>query len=405
MGGVIRADVKGGCPCGGNFKSQKDSEYSHPVPRCISCNKPPKALKIRVSLPVVGKKDIRYNREGSRFTTLALADAFLVELHKKISKGTFEAERYLTSGPNDKFLVKTYLKEYLEIRERSRGKAKGCAPGYLDDCWKLYKNHLLPFFGNLDLRELNYQHFQKFLTPQGKGDRQRVKAMGLLKLMYKELVLSYPSITVPNMPSLTPSKRKNEHIKRGDQYKVLKCLAAHVEALTLAVIYPIRPCEIRALQWRDFDFQSKTMTIRRHFSGTEKEPLPGRKSQSNPNDPYSQLELEIFPEVERMLKAMPVVGMGSEYVFKTNRGKPLYETALRKSWNLACEKAGVPHIAMYNGTKHSTMSHYVNVEGVPIQDMRAIAGHTNSKTTERYVTRDSRGASSHLRGRHWGAHE
>ena len=60
------------------------------------------------------------------------------------------------------------------------------------------------------------------------------------------------------------------------------------------------------------------------------------------------------------------------------------ETALRRVWNFACKRAGVEPVGLYEGTKHSTAT-YLKGLGADDRLLAAIAGHTDSRSIEKYA--------------------
>ena len=60
------------------------------------------------------------------------------------------------------------------------------------------------------------------------------------------------------------------------------------------------------------------------------------------------------------------------------------ETALRRVWYLACDRAGVARVGVYEGTKHSTATHLKSV-GVDDRILASIMGHSDSRSVQRYA--------------------
>jgi site-specific recombinase XerD len=77
----------------------------------------------------------------------------------------------------------------------------------------------------------------------------------------------------------------------------------------------------------------------------------------------------------------------SKFVF-TKNALPYTKRMLERIWNKANgqanEKFGIALVPMYNGLKHSFECQRLN-DGFSIEQIRAVMGHTNTKTTERYA--------------------
>ena len=389
MKGVIRPDTpKMRCTeCGGKFEQVSDAQFTHPVPKCIDCKQSPKHLKVRVTLPALGKVDVRYNLKGTRIDKLALADAFLTDVHDDIKTGKFNPNDYLSPKQRKQFLTSYFLDQFLNEKMQFRGIKKGCSPAYVDDAESLIRLYLNPFFGEMEIAAIRYVHLKNFMINATGTERQRSKALAILRTIMKEASKSVLDLKVPEFPPLPASKMKKSFIDIHAQDLILSHVKNHYLAIKMLTIYPIRPCDIRALQWRDIDFKNGIMTIRRHFS--QEKLLAGRKSTFDPNDRYHELPLRLSDDVKDGLRQMCRSLIADDFVFKTKSGKPLYEKALYKEWVKACKRAGVTVCPLYDGTKHATMTYLNQEEGISIDHLGALAGQTISRTTNRYVAADS----------------
>ena len=65
--------------------------------------------------------------------------------------------------------------------------------------------------------------------------------------------------------------------------------------------------------------------------------------------------------------------------FITSSGK-----ALATVWNRAVERAGLPHIGLYEGTKHTMATDAIR-RGVPERHLQRFLGHASVESTRRYA--------------------
>ncbi len=103
--------------------------------------------------------------------------------------------------------------------------------------------------------------------------------------------------------------------------------------------------------------------------------------------------LPIIPEIEEALKPgpsgkiVPLVKKEREFVF-THNGEAYRKRKLERVWDLAnkraSEKCGTPAINLYNGLKHSFGGQRINA-GASLDAIKAVMGHTDTRTTERYA--------------------
>ena len=53
-------------------------------------------------------------------------------------------------------------------------------------------------------------------------------------------------------------------------------------------------------------------------------------------------------------------------------------------WKVACERTGVTHIGLYEGTKHSTATDFLR-RGIDERVIQALLGHADMRSTRRYA--------------------
>jgi integrase len=73
----------------------------------------------------------------------------------------------------------------------------------------------------------------------------------------------------------------------------------------------------------------------------------------------------------------------TQFVFSRN-GKPYYNRILSNIWNRANRESGVKKCNLYNAMRHSFGMQRLN-QGFSLDEVRAVMGHTDSRTTQRYA--------------------
>ena len=143
--------------------------------------------------------------------------------------------------------------------------------------------------------------------------------------------------------------------------------------ISFMATHGLRTGEARALQHHDIDLENDTVTIRRSFAGAVlRETTKSRRTRIIPLDLGWK---EFYLSMPRAINPLM-------FLF-TKKGKPYSESWMRKQWNQACDTAGVPHITLYQGTRHSLASQAAS-RGESIYLISKMLGHTNTKITERY---------------------
>jgi len=67
-----------------------------------------------------------------------------------------------------------------------------------------------------------------------------------------------------------------------------------------------------------------------------------------------------------------------------NTGGRWVPTSLRRVWHNACAAAGVPHIKLYEGTRHSAATEWKR-QGADDRTLQKILGHADRRSVERYA--------------------
>ena len=65
-------------------------------------------------------------------------------------------------------------------------------------------------------------------------------------------------------------------------------------------------------------------------------------------------------------------------------GRPYAHKTLQAIWRRALEEAGLPHVPLYEGTKHSFATDAIR-RGVPERLLQKFLGHANPESTRRYA--------------------
>lgn len=402
------------CACSGRFtkKQHRGEDYWS----CEKCDKDPPAYRIRKSLPGLGKKDIRYAKDGTRITSMALAKTVAEQINVELRDFSFKPQKYRLKGQEEthtfQWLVETQYLPHYELLEKD-----GKITPYTLRAKKQYiRNYLLPFFTGVKQEKIKKKRITRAVL-RGKGKRPdeykevavkwasdvrsvyHIKSLTITQMYaslpcsqsMKDLVgqelkailrwthsdLELDGFSVPKFPAPKKKKLMNpdtflteeqnrlafDHIK-NDQYRIM---------LHLCWYYAMRPCEVRTLKWGDIDWKGEgTISINRHDSCGKI--LDGRKSQGEESH-----ELPLEPEIRILLQGLARSIDPDAYMFP---GVP--ENRLRKTWNAALKKAGIPHVDSYRGTKSSRLSQLL-VAGWTFDEIQNLTGHSTQTMVKLYA--------------------
>ncbi|MCH8880860.1 MAG: tyrosine-type recombinase/integrase [Planctomycetes bacterium] len=189
----------------------------------------------------------------------------------------------------------------------------------------------------------------------GSDDRARLHFRALLKP---------PAKPTPNPVDLT----KNE------LQSVLKFADKWEEALILVAINcAYYPGDCSKLRWDMIDFPKNTIRLDRTKS-------TGRAGRSIPR---------VAVLWKRTLMALNSIRNGHAHVFVSSVGRPVHVETIRKKWNALCEQAGVNRNLTFANLRDSALTAASASEdpAVPMQQVRALAGHVAPGVDDHYIRR------------------
>ena len=166
----------------------------------------------------------------------------------------------------------------------------------------------------------------------------------------------------------------------ADQDRVLAVIPEPDRGIFLAMAHMgLRPGEARALTvadcydgWLKIDKAIKGKAV--------SSPVRGTKT----GKPKSLPMPEVLQEwIERNVN--PAGRLSRQPLFPNPRtGRPWAHKALQRIWNKAVESVGLPHISLYEGTKHSMATDAMR-RGVSERALQRFLGHASVQSTRRYA--------------------
>lgn len=250
-----------------------------------------------------------------------------------------------------------------------------CSTEWLANRKYIAKNHLIPFFQKMHFRDIttvDVNSFEKALRDKKLSTstiRNIVSELRTFLRAHEDSVRHMPKfhnikVQLPAIRYLTPDQ----------QTKVFDLIPAHhAPIFSFLRYYPVRPGEACGLQWKNVFKTAETPyfviaeVVRR--SG---DVVPFTKTKRA--RPYP-----IHPDLAHLFEKKG----DSDFVFTFN-GKPYTDIQLYQVWIVANKKAGVPRVSLYQGLKHSRGWGLVE-DGVSIEDVSLLMGHTGSGMTRRYA--------------------
>ena len=290
-------------------------------------------------------------------------------MQEEISRGMFNPDHY-TPKRRGEFLGENQLKKFWEHKQ-----TEGLAPTTMRSVRLFVFTYFIPFFKDVDVRELKTYHIDDFRTTlTDKNPKSQQSIMTYLRnwchWLYRREVLG----KVPVFESIkTPTHTIHYLATRDEQLKVVNLIPEeHRDFFTFSMDHPLRPSEVRCLKVKDFDTKEHKLLVQRSFSEKEERTRKNGK-------PVTIWLSENF-NVKLLENKLP-----DAYVFTNpSTGQPYTSEFVRKLWRKARKKVGVT-VTMYEGMRHSTASQALQA-GVPLIVVSKALGHSNIDiTAKRYA--------------------
>jgi integrase len=279
--------------------------------------------------------------------------------------------------------------EWLRYTEVERQRAESTVRDYRN----VANGALLPEFGEdtpldaIDQDRLD-AYRQRLLTEAKVSRRTIQKTMVLLHGIFKR---ARQLLWIRENPA---ENVERVQLKRSGDFNVLsveqvEAVARAAEdgadaAIIVAAYTGLRTGELRALRWRDVDFATATLHVRRNrpAGGSERAPKSGQV-RSVPLMDDAARELDRLSRRERFTAP-------DDYVFCSEVGDGLKEDVLRQGLYTALEAAGIDRKAFparggftFHDLRHTYGTLAVQV--YPLVDVQAYMGHADIQTTMAYA--------------------
>lgn len=341
--------------------------------------------------------------------------------------------RYMTWKPDKKYTEKQLEKEVQrqatlfeekvlsgQISKSGNMKLVDFIPQYLENIKSevaetTFKNYariintlIVPALGHLKLKDIKPLHVQKFVNSlcdveaTGKNgktlkpatiQRYYVVLQSILHNAYRlELISSNPADSAKiKLPSI--GEQKTEIYDREELAEMLSALEdepLQFQCLIhLAIITGCRRGELVALEWSDINFSSGTITVSKS-AFIRKGQSPGIKdTKSHKTRKISvssycldMLQLLHEEQLEKRLK-LGTAWKGDNWVFIQNNGSMMYPSSPTLMFSKFLKKHNLPH-RKFHSLRHTSATLSL-ISGVNIKTVASRLGHSQMKTTDRYV--------------------
>lgn len=273
-------------------------------------------------------------------------------------------------------------------------------PGLRSGSYEMYrwaiKNHVTPMLGDLKLVHLRQAHIKDFLSGKLKGGLEKKSVRNIKQALHAclaeaaddKLIATNPaSFRKGSMKWLQTSKSERKpKVKAFDAAQLRLLLATATDALpqyatllrTMAMT-GLRLGEALALQWDDFDWKRRTVTVSRGFTRGRIEPTKSgdERTVDLPAGPVEELR---GLDVEAKRRAFAAGAPRAPWVFPSRVGTPIDHGYVEKGFKRVLKVAGLPP----HFTPHCLRHTYACLQltaGVSIYYVQRMLGHATIQMT------------------------
>jgi integrase len=307
-------------------------------------------------------------------TDQPIAEKLLNKIRAEIDNGTF----HLKSYKSNVLSITEYSRRWLEIID--------VKPATLHDYKNSVEKHIIPYFGNKDIRLIRAMDLKLFYKSIERSQKTKYNIMTCLRTIFLEAYRNEDLQVLPPFPRLSMGDVPDiKYLTREQQEKVLSFIPdRHKPVFQFAMEYGLRIGEVRALQWDCID--DAEVIIKRSFS---------REKLQETTKTGKQRKYGLTSYTKDILKNIQVTS--ATFVFVRKDGKPYRGENVNSIWKAACDEAGI-HINLYNAVRHSLGCQLMD-EHVGIDKIQQVLGHTRPEMTKRYVKRSTEDITKMLENR------
>ena len=234
--------------------------------------------------------------------------------------------------------------------------------------------HLNPFFGEKQLDKicsLDIENFKAEKKRKGLSHKTINNHLIVLSKCLKTAREWEVIINVPKMKLLKVPPQKFDHLSKEECQLLLDhCDGILKEMLLFGIKTGLRFGELIALEWKDVNFQNRSIAVQRSFSR-------GRLGSPKSN------KTRYIPLLNDVLQMLKVRAKKTGFVFSKGDNKPINQTPCLRWLHKACKRAGLRQLG-WKDVRHSFAS-LLAEKSVSIIFIKELLGHADVKTTMRYA--------------------
>lgn len=262
---------------------------------------------------------------------------------------------------------------------------------------RIFNSRLYPAFGSKKLQSIKTAHINTFfdeLQRDNKAGQTQKNIWNLLNSLFKfaisEDVIAYNPLDKAEKIKSTKSPRETKALPKDVIEHLLATAKEYYEESRTnkhlnGLIYPFillalnggeRRAELMGLYWKDMDFTTNMIHIRRTLTEVDGLAIDTPKTEKSKRD--IPMPPNVMQELEKVLT--PYNNGACPFVFHTKSNKPMAPSNMYRTYKSILKKAGLSKDWTIHELRHTYGSILVNAQ-VPFPTVSENMGHSNISTT------------------------
>ncbi|PSM52722.1 site-specific tyrosine recombinase, phage integrase family (INT_Rci_Hp1_C domain) [Campylobacter blaseri] len=272
-------------------------------------------------------------------------------------------------------ILNELFKSYLEYNELLLSKSTIRSNIYT------YNKHLRPLFGKIEVNKITFLDIQKFcnnLLKQNYKVKTVKNILVILRVCFNFAIkldlINKNACDLVELPKFD-NKRYFDYSLQI-QKRIIKAIIENTNYnadIYFFLLHGRRKNEVLSLKWEDINLKTKTYII----------PFTINKAKRNMTYTMSN---ELYKRLYKRYIEAKKNNQLNNYVF-INPVTNTKFTDLRRSWNSLLKRNNLPKIRLHD-IRHLVATYSINHLKLPIEQVSFTLGHTDIKTTQRYITND-----------------
>jgi len=240
---------------------------------------------------------------------------------------------------------------------------------------RILERHLLPWFTDVSLPAITSADIEAYKAAKISEGLMAKTVNNHLAVLGKMLRTAVDWNALPACPRYRMLRTAPPKMDYLDPLESHRLLSDHAEPKWHAMIHlalrtGMRLGEMRALAWCDMDFRRREITVRRSAIRTD-------------IDTTKTYRTRYVPMTDDLFELLRAISHSSGLVFARNDEKVVPECTAARAIHRVCDRVGLRRVGWHT-LRHTFASRLVS-EGVPLNEVMLLMGHSCITTTMRYA--------------------